>query len=192
MAQFSFNTVGMKSNYALLKLYVNSEKEDLVYLYKDHVKEHNESMNNDSFPNSGFDIFVPEKKIFENEVNTNMINMEIKTEMLYVDKTNNTMTNCAYMVFPRSSISKTPLMLSNHTGIIDSGYRGWLYGAFRWLKSAGDDSKNYVVEKNTRLLQICHPSLCPIIVELVKENELSTTSRGSGGFGSTGLVGKTL
>lgn len=192
MAQFSFNTIGMNTNYALLKLYVNSEKEDLIYLYKEHITNHNESMNNDDFPNSGFDIFVPEKKVFENEVNTNMINMEIKTEMLYIDKKNNTVSNCAYMVFPRSSISKTPLMLSNHTGIIDSGYRGWLYGAFRWLKSANDDSKNYVVEKNTRLLQICHPSLCPIIVELVKENQLSTTSRGNGGFGSTGLVGKTL
>ena len=192
MAHFTFNTIGMHSNYAILKLYVNSEKSDLVSLYKEHVKNHNESMNIDSFPNSGFDIFVPEKKIFEKELHNHMINMEIKTEMLYFDKNNRTTTNCAFMVFPRSSISKTPLMLSNHTGIIDSGYRGWLHGAFRWLKSSDDKSTNYVIDKHTRLLQICHPSLCPIIVEMVEENELSTTIRGAGGFGSTGLIGKIM
>ena len=84
-------------------------------------------------------------------------------------------------MFPRSSISKTPLMLANHTGIIDAGYRGSLIGAFRNV--SGED---FQVEKHTRLLQVCHPSLCPIIVELVDESELSTTARGEGGFGSTG------
>jgi dUTP pyrophosphatase len=71
-------------------------------------------------------------------------------------------------------------MLANHTGIIDSGYRGALIGAFR---NMGDE---YVVEKHTRLLQVCHPSLCPIYVVLTNENELSSTERGEGGFGSTG------
>jgi dUTPase len=56
-----------------------------------------------------------------------------------------------------------------------------LIGAFR---NTGENT--YVVEKDVRLLQICHPSLCPIYVELVDESELSTTERGEGGFGSTG------
>jgi len=99
--------------------------------------------------------------------------------MVYHDKT------CAFNVHPRSSISKTQLMLANHTGIIDSGYRGNLIGAFRWLKH--DSTTQYIVEKHTRLLQICHPSLCGIHVKLVDESELSNTSRGSGVFGSTGL-----
>ena len=71
-------------------------------------------------------------------------------------------------------------MLANHVGIIDSGYRGDLIGAFRCLDN------EYNVESNTRLLQICHPSLCPVYVVIVPENELSNTERGSGGFGSTG------
>ena len=33
-------------------------------------------------------------------------------------------------MYPRSSIYKTPLRLANNTGIIDSGYRGNLMGAF--------------------------------------------------------------
>ena len=87
----------------------------------------------------------------------------------------------SYYMYPRSSISKTPLILANHVGIIDSGYRGNLIGAFRNLSDY-----NYVVEKNTRLLQICHPSLSPFIVELVDESDLSGSKRGEGGFGSTG------
>jgi dUTPase len=75
-------------------------------------------------------------------------------------------------------------MLANHTGIIDCGYRGSLIGALRWLNI--NNESEYVLEKNTRLLQICHPTLCRVFVWLVFEEELSNTSRGSGGFGSTG------
>ena len=32
--------------------------------------------------------------------------------------------NIGYYLYPRSSISKTPLILANSVGIIDSGYRG--------------------------------------------------------------------
>jgi dUTPase len=78
-------------------------------------------------------------------------------------------------------------MLANHTGIIDSGYRGNLIGAFRALYFHKDDNNSYIVEKHTRLLQICHPSLCPIYVVMVNEDELTNTERGEGGFGSTGV-----
>ena len=76
-------------------------------------------------------------------------------------------------------------MLANHTGIIDSGYRGNLIGAFRWLN---DDvnALSYNVVQHTRLLQACHPTLCPIYVVLVEDNQLSSSERGAGGFGSTG------
>ena len=86
-----------------------------------------------------------------------------------------------YYSYPRSSISKTPLMLANSVGIIDSGYRGEIIGAFRNLSSS-----NYTIEKHSRLLQICAPDLRPIHVELVDEPFFNTTERGSGGFGSTG------
>jgi len=73
-------------------------------------------------------------------------------------------------------------MLGNHVGVIDSGYRGFLMGAFRNLSQTP-----YKVEEGVRLLQICEPSLKPIYVEMVDECELSTTERGEGGFGSTGV-----
>jgi dUTP pyrophosphatase len=177
-----------KYSFAILKLFVNEENKELVELYKQHVEQHNHAVQNDMFPNSGFDVFVPESTVFDTLVKTKMINMQIKTEMLYYNTDTNTTETCAYMVFPRSSISKTPLMLANHTGIIDSGYRGWLIGAFRCLEFL-DNTTGYIVDKNTRLLQICHPTLCPIYVKLVPEEQLSVTSRGSGGFGSTGIIG---
>ena len=169
-------------NFAFLKLYVNSSNEELIELYKEHVSNHNSHLFNDPLPNSGFDVFIPERTVIESVWESKLIDLEIKAEMVYNNK-----KSCPFFIFPRSSIYKTPLMLSNHTGIIDVSYRGFLMGAFRSL----DNFSPYAIEKHTRLLQICHSSLCPIYVLLVKEDELSKTIRGEGGFGSTGLVGAT-
>ena len=163
---------------ALLKLYVDSNKPELVELYKSHVEKHNDAVKNDSHPNAGFDLFVPENTTFETPFSTQYINMHVKAEMMFNHQPS------AFTMHPRSSISKTPLMLANSTGIIDCGYRGDLIGAFRSLQTP------YLVEKHSRLLQICHPNLSPIHVEMVtSEGDLSSTTRGSGGFGSTGIVG---
>jgi len=154
---------------ATLRLFI--EDPALKELYKPHVEAHNASMQNDPLPNSGFDIFAP-KTVFDAPFETIMINTGIKCEMRYGPAPS------AFYVFPRSSISKTPLMLANHTGIIDCGYRGSIYGAFRAFKP-------YTVEAQTRLLQICHPGLGPIMVEIV--DSLTTSERGENGFGSTGI-----
>ena len=161
--------------YAILKLAVPNP--ELAKKYEAHVDAHNRSIFADSpYANSGFDLLVPEKTVVVPDTKSQMISMGVKAEMLFQGE-----QSCGYFMFPRSSISKTPLMLANHTGIIDSGYRGFLIGAFRNLM--GED---YIVEENTRLLQVCHPSLCPIYVVLSQEEELSSTARAEGGFGSTG------
>ena len=177
-------------NFAVMKLNVNSiENPHLFNLYSCQVQEHNKNMASvGSFPNSGFDLFVPNKTIFSCPFKTVFIDAQVKAEMLYYDVSQKVLNTCGYMVFPRSSISKTPLMLANHTGIIDAGYRGNLIGAFRLLEKP-ENQDTYSVEKDTRLLQIVHPSLCPIFVVIVDEYELTPTDRGAGGFGSTGLVG---
>jgi dUTP pyrophosphatase len=160
-------------NFAILKLATNTP--ELKTFYKEQIDKHNSGILTDEFPNAGFDLFVPNDIRVGGEFQTHMLSMDVKCEMRYNDEPT------GYFMFPRSSISKTPLMLANHTGIIDAGYRGSLIGAFRNVSN-----EVFHVEKHTRLLQVCHPSLCPILVELVDENELSTTARGSGGFGSTG------
>ena len=87
-----------------------------------------------------------------------------------------------FYMYPRSSIVKTPLRLSNSVGIIDSGYRGNLMGVFDVFPDPS--TTDYTIESGVRLLQICSPWLGPISVTLV--DGLDQTSRGSGGFGSTG------
>jgi len=163
---------------AVLKL--SSQNDDLLEQYKTRIENHNSKICSEKFADSGFDLLVPNNEIFENSIKSKFINFQIKCEMAYYNCKTIKITQSPYYIYPRSSISKTPLMLANHVGIIDSGYRGDLIGAFRCLE------EEYSVESNTRLLQICHPSLCPVYVVIVPENELSNTKRGSGGFGSTG------
>ena len=183
----NLNFLNGTTKYGILKLYVNAQNPELVDLYKAQVQLHNNSILNDRFPNSGFDLFVPDQQIFNRGSQNKMINHQVKCEMYFVDYINQVIEPSAYMLYPRSSLSKTELMLSNHTGIIDSGYRGFLMGAFKWLKLENSDLNQYVVDRYTRLLQICLPTLHPIFVVVIDESELSDTIRGSGGFGSTGL-----
>ena len=88
-------------------------------------------------------------------------------------------TNLSYMVSPRSSISKTPLRMSNCVGIMDSGYRG----EFK-VPIDNISDEDFIIEKHTRLFQVTNPTLGVIDLEIV--NELSDSQRGEGGFGSTG------
>jgi dUTP pyrophosphatase len=173
-------------NFAVLKISVNPNNDHLKNIYEQKINTHVGSLYRNEFPDSGFDLFVPENIVFDTVFESKFVDFQVKTEMIYVDINSRTYNNCAFTVHPRSSISKTPLMLANHTGIIDSGYRGSIIGAFRLLPYSNSNT-TYTVEQNTRLIQICHPTLCPIYVILVSESALSNTERGTGGFGSTGI-----
>jgi dUTP pyrophosphatase len=81
------------------------------------------------------------------------------------------------LVFPRSSIRKTDLILSNSVGVIDAGYRGEIQATFK--KTGGAVYK--IGDRGAQLIIIPHP-----IVEWNEVNELNNTERGAGGFGSTG------
>ena len=81
------------------------------------------------------------------------------------------------LIFPRSSIRKTDLILSNSVGVIDSGYRGEIQATFK-------RSGVYAYAVGDRICQIMiipHPP-----IEFEEADELSDTERGEGGFGSTG------
>lgn len=84
------------------------------------------------------------------------------------------------LVFPRSSIRNTELMLSNSVGVIDAGYRGELQATFNKLN--GLDSIAYNVgDRIAQIIIVPHP-----VVQFVEVDELSESKRGDGGFGSTG------
>ena len=85
----------------------------------------------------------------------------------------------AGFIFPRSSASKTSQIQANCVGVIDSGYRGEIKVR---LKEFGNPRKLYQV--GDRIAQIIILPVPNVIFEEV--NELNTTVRGDGGFGSTG------
>ena len=87
------------------------------------------------------------------------------------------------LVFPRSSIRKTRLQLSNSVGVIDSGYRGELQATFNKITTTIENQKNdYKVGD-----RVCQITIIPYPpIEFNEVNELSNTERGEGGFGSTG------
>jgi len=166
---------------ATLYLYVDNTEPELLQMYKKKIQDHNQQINTDNFPNSGFDLFLPNEVTFEhNNFKSQLIDFKIKTEMTFTPSSTATYPS-AFGIYLRSSICNTPLVLANHVGVIDAGYRGNIKGAFRCLEGS------FVAEKFTRLIQICHPSFCKIRVVLVEnEADLSRTLRDSGGFGSTG------
>lgn len=108
------------------------------------------------------------------------------------------------LIFPRSSINKYDLRLTNCVGVIDSGYRGEVKFVFEndgmtpreelseEVKQAfwdsNEESPEYirkifkVGERIGQLIVMPYPQM-----EVVEElGELSASERGEGGFGSTG------
>jgi dUTP pyrophosphatase len=168
-------------NFAILKLCIPNKLLENEYDIK--VTDHNLNFVQKAYMDSGFDLFIPSLTQFTEPLVTKMVDLKVKAEMFYCNVDTDSVSPSPFCVYPRSSMSKTPLMLANHTGIIDSGYRGSLIAAFRYLSQSNSP---YVVDPMTRLVQVCHPTLCPIFVVIVNENELSNTERGTGGFGSTG------
>ena len=122
---------------------------------------------------SGLDIFSPEDVIIPPR-SKGIINTGVACEATIGSN------GTSFWMLSRSSVAtKTPLLLCNSIGLIDAGYRGNLMGVFY-----NTSDEPFVVEKGSRLLQICAPDLKPVTFELV--DTLSSTSRGTGGYGSTG------
>jgi dUTPase len=165
-----------------LRIFIEQNDHDLKMRYDDHIRNHNSKIFNDPrHIDAGFDLFVPHNLNCARENGVNKINHRIKCSASILSE-NRAPYNTGYYLHPRSSIIKTPLRLANSTGIVDSGYRGNIIGAFDC------NSDHYLVNEFERLIQICAPSLMPIYVELVEnEKDLGEeTARGGGGFGSSG------
>lgn len=83
------------------------------------------------------------------------------------------------LVFPRSSIRKYELELTNSVGVIDSGYRGEIQATFNKVHNGLEVYK--VGDRIAQIMVIPYPK-----VVFSEVNDLSSTDRGEGGFGSTG------
>ena len=165
------------SQMMLLKLYV--ENPDLRDKYLDSILEHNQSLENNAYYNAGFDLFVSQNENVPYG-RTTILDSRVKCSAFWLNDDMTIGDPTGFYLHPRSSIIKTPLRIANSTGIIDAGYRGLICAAV-------DNTSNepYTIRGGQRLFQLCSPTLSPISFEL--SNRLSDSSRGEGGFGSTGI-----
>lgn len=186
----SFKNNTSRKQIMVLNLLVDSDNQELKNIYLNAAYKHNLSLMEDPhFCNSGFDLFLPERQIFvHGSVNKASFKVRCSAKICNIDGDNISSYHTGYYMHPRSSLSKTMLRLANSTGIIDAGYRGPLIGMFDCI------DESYFIENYTRLLQICAPDLMPIYVRVIDTvDELGPeTSRGEGGFGSTGIVGASV
>jgi len=85
----------------------------------------------------------------------------------------------AGLLFARSGLaSKKGLAPANKVGVIDSDYRGEIIVALH-----NHSKENYELQNGERIAQMV---FTPYYMGIFKEDKLSKTKRGSGGFGSTG------
>jgi dUTPase len=183
-----------------LKADSNPNYQELVKVYKEKVEAHNNKVRDSKYADSGFDLMIPfDYSEHENGYTENRISnvtfrapLGVKCSMSRIDSIIPLLVPCGYYLYPRSSIVKTPFRLSNSVGIIDSGYRGEIMAVVDNIDSANNDMKVCICKymtPMTRMFQICSPTLEPFFVEIVETEEAlgSSTERGNGGFGSTGL-----
>ena len=145
-----------------MKLFIKPHNATAWEFYRNHGHFHD--------GDAGLDLYVLENILFE-PGETKAVKLGISCEPE---------DGKAYYLFPRSSISKTPLRMANSIGLIDGGYRGEIMAMCDNIKS-----ETYTAEKGQRLFQLVATDSSPIHFELVEELEMTT--RGTGGFGSTGV-----
>jgi len=151
-------------NNLTLKVFVN---EELLNFYS-NSKQHKSDI--------GFDLYIANDiTVLPKQITK--IDLGVKAELVY--GTDSSTQNYGYFLLPRSSISKTTLMLANSTGVIDPEYRGSIIAA---VVNWGDEP--VVLTKGERYFQLVFFNYTVPKIEFVKE--LSKTERNEGGFGSTG------
>jgi len=183
MVTSTLNLLNIYGKYMHMKLFVDAiEDQELLDAYTNAVNLHNSKLvDHPDMVDAGFGILTPTDLTLSNRVG-NKVDFKVACACKMV--TFQGYYNTGFYMYPRSSISKTPLRLANNVGIIDAGYRGHLIGMFD-LQLENEET---TITKYNRYLQVCAPGLVPIVVEIVSSlEELGETVRGNGGFGSTGV-----
>ena len=139
---------------------------------------------------SGFDVLCPHEVVVPAHT-TARIKLGLRATVTYeisYQKPNGEWSGCApcrkaFWLAPRSSLSKTPLILANSMGIIDAGYNGELQAAFH-----NTSDSPYIIQQMDRLVQIVSGDLSPFYEIRLRSplEKPGDTARGEGGFGSTG------
>ena len=90
------------------------------------------------------------------------------------------------LLFPRSSLSKSEVVMTNSVGVIDSDYRGEIMASLMFNGGA----ETTQIQAGERIVQLV---VLPIAIPLLEysnetDEQWNNTVRGTGGFGSTGKI----
>ena len=154
-----------------MKFLVRCKNEQVKQMYNNHSVFHK--------GDSGLDLFIVQDTVIqpgETKLVELGVHCQLQSSVWYCPWKK---TYHSYLMFPRSSISKTPLRLANSVGVCDGGFTGELKAP---LYNTSD--QQFTIKKGDRYVQLVAPNLQEIKFELV--DRLRNTTRGSGGFGSTG------
>ena len=131
---------------------------------------------------SGFDLLCPAMTL---DFSTSQLAAEMKLGIVAAARTFLD-EPAPYLLMARSSMSLTPLRMSNQIGLADAGYRGELIARVDCL---GDD-ETYTIEQGRRLFQLVQHDWMPwkkvYICDRLEDLPPPPDTRGDGGFGSTG------
>lgn len=83
------------------------------------------------------------------------------------------------LLFPRSSVYKKSMALTNSVGVIDSGYRGEIMGVFKTTT----DVIPSIYKEGERFCQLVIVQIPQF--DVVEADELSPSDRGENGYGSS-------
>lgn len=91
------------------------------------------------------------------------------------------------LLFPRSSLSKSGIVMTNSVGVIDSDYRGEILASLQF-NGLPDNHSEIEVPAGERIVQLVVVPILSVIPEVddYSDEEWFDTKRGAGGFGSTG------
>jgi len=161
-----------------LQLYVNSLTSVLGNPILTNDGTRTFTRNND---NAGLDLYTARNQTVSGQVT--LLDMGVKARMSYRERYYEVNTPVHYWLAPRSSIWKQGLTQANSIGVIDKTYRGNLMGAVLPIYR----DKELTILGGTRLFQVLAPDMGHISSVILRPlSHLDETSRGSGGFGSTG------
>jgi len=156
---------------------------------------------------TGFDVVVTSEpeiigEKYENGAYKRIDYIQYKTNLKLAVQKDRQFSNFGYtdldydiLAFPRSSISKYNLVLANCIGLIDADYRGEVLLRFKYIWQPEDyrirtDNLFEGNVNSTKLYnkgdKVCQLKVTKVEnVEFVLVDELDSTTRGDGGFGST-------
>ena len=156
---------------------------------------------------TGFDVVVTSEpeiigEKYENGAYKRIDYIQYKTNLKLAVQKDRQFSNFGYtdldydiLAFPRSSVSKYNLVLSNCIGLIDADYRGEVLLCFKYIWQPEDyrirtDNLFEGNVNSTKLYntgdKVCQLKVTKVEnVEFVLVDELDSTTRGDGGFGST-------